>query len=294
MIPVLVGVSLITFTLMHLVPGGPWDKDKNFGAEVVANLNRRYGLDLPVWMQYLRFLGNALRGDLGVSFAYQDRSVTDIIMGGLPTTATLGGLALLFALVVGIGLGISAALRQNSMIDYVCVFFATIGASVPSFVIGILLVITFSVKFHLLPTKGWGAPEQMIMPVLALGALPASYLARITRASMLEITRQDFIRTARAKGLSPAAVVLGHMVKNMLIPVITVAGPLAAFLITGSFIIETLFSIPGIGRLFVQGVFQRDYGLVMGTTLLYTVVVAVANLLVDLLYAVVDPRIRYS
>ena len=279
---------------MHAVPGGPWDREKALAPAVVENLNRRYGLDLPVWMQYLRFISNALRGDLGVSFVYQDRGITEILLQGLPVTAMLGGLALAFALVVGIPLGIAAALRQNSWVDYLCVFFATLGASAPSFVMGIILVYVLAVVLHLLPTRGWGTWEQALMPSIALGALPASYLARITRASMLEVMRQDFVRTAYAKGLSSFGVITGHMVKNMLIPVVTVIGPLAAALVTGSFIIESLFSIPGIGRLYVQGVFQRDYGLIMGTTLVYTVIVAVANLVVDLLYGVVDPRIRYE
>ncbi len=252
---------------MHAVPGGPWDREKALAPAVVENLNRRYGVDLPIWMQYLRFISNALRGDLGVSsFGYQDRGITEILLQGLPVTAMLGGLALAFALVVGIPLGIAAALRQNTWVDYLCVFFATLGASAPSFVMGIILVYVLAVVLHLLPTRGWGPWEQALMPSIALGALPASHFARITRASMLEVMRQDFVRTAYAKGLSSFGVITGHIVKNMLIPVVTVIGLLAAALVTGSFIIESLFSIPGIGRLYVQGVFQRHYALIIAIT----------------------------
>lgn len=292
-IPVLLAVSTITFFLMHLVPGGPWDREKPLAPQVVENLNRRYGLDKPLWRQYGEFLLNAARGDLGVSYTYQDESVTKLILRGLPITATLGLLALSMAIVFGLVLGIFGALRQNSPIDYFSVFFATIFASIPGFVLGILLIVTFSVMLRWLPTTGWGRPEQMIMPALALAALPAALFARISRASMLEVLSQDYIRTARAKGLAQRVIIYRHVLKNGLIPVITIIGPEAAFLITGSFIIENLFSIPGMGRLFVQGVFARDYGLIMGSVLFYTFVVALANLAVDLFYAVLDPRISY-
>jgi len=199
-----------------------------------------------------------------------------------------------FALAFGLSLGILAALRQNSLIDYGSVAFATFGASVPNFVIGIILVVVLAVRLRWLPTGGWGSAEQAVMPVLALGALPAAYLARVTRASILEALRQEYVRTAWAKGLPEQVIILRHVLRNALIPVLTLAGPIAVNLVTGSFIVETIFSIPGIGRLFVQGVFQRDYGLIMGTVLFYAFLVALANLMVDLLYAVVDPRIRYS
>ncbi|MBI4496539.1 MAG: ABC transporter permease [Chloroflexi bacterium] len=294
LIPVLGFVSFITFSLMHLVPGGPWDRDKKLAPAVVEALNRRYGLDKPFHEQYLNFVANALQGDLGVSYTYQDRGVTEIIMQGFPTTATLGALALLISVLLGISLGTIAALRPNSWVDYLSIAFATLGAAAPSFVIGIVLVIVFSVWLHLLPTSGWGTPAKAVLPALALGAYPAAFLARLTRSSMLEVLSQDYIRTARAKGLAYQTMLIRHAVKNALIPVLTVAGPIAAFFATGSFVIENLFSIPGIGRLFVQGVFQRDYGLIMGTTLFYAFIVAIANLVVDVLYAFVDPRIRYQ
>ncbi|AGG06598.1 MULTISPECIES: ABC transporter permease [Dehalococcoides] len=291
---VLLAVSFITFSLMHLVPGGPWDREKELAPQIVENLNIKYGLDKPFYEQYINYVWNALHGDLGVSYKYQDRSVTEIIGTGLPITATLGVIAFILALVIGIPLGMAAALKQNSVIDYVAVVFSTVFASIPGFVLGILLVIIFSVWLHWLPTSGWGDWRQIIMPAFSLAALPAAYTARITRASMLEVVRQDYIRTARAKGLSERIILSRHTLRNALIPVVTVAGPELAFLIAGSFIIENIFSIPGVGRLFVQGVFARDYGLIMGTILFYAFAVAIINLIVDIMYGWIDPRIRYD
>lgn len=292
--PVLIFISLVTFALMHSVPGGPWDKDKKLPASVVENLNRKYGLDKPAWEQYVSFLTNAAQGDLGVSFSYQDRKVTDVIREGIPVTATLALAALIVAVFVGIPLGMAAALKQNTWVDYASLFFATAGASVPNFVLGIVMIIVFSVGLHLLPTGGWGTPDKMLMPALALGLYPAALLARITRASMIEALGQDYVRTAQAKGLADQVILSRHVFKNGLIPVVTVLGPAAANLIAGSFIIESVFAVPGIGRFFIQGIFARDYGLMMGMTLFYAVVIAIANLLVDLLYAFIDPRIRYQ
>jgi oligopeptide transport system permease protein len=291
---VLLFVSVITFALMHFIPGGPWDKEKALPPQVVENLNRKYGLDKPLPIQFLNYVGGLLRGDLGVSYSFQDRPVTDIIMQGLPKTATLGAVAFVIAVLVGIPFGMAAALRQNSAVDYVSVLFSTIFASIPGFVLGILLMILFSVSLHWLPTGGWGSFRQLIMPSLALAALPTALFARITRASTLEVMRQDYVRTARAKGLKERVVLTRHILRNSLIPVVTIAGPEFAILVSGSFIIENLFSIPGIGRLFVQGVFARDYGLIMGSILFYAFVVALINLVVDILYAGIDPRIRYD
>jgi oligopeptide transport system permease protein len=293
LIPVLLFVSLITFTLMHVTPGGPWDKEKPVSAQAVANLNARYNLDKPAWQQYLIYMGNALRGDLGPSYTYQDRSVTQIILQGLPTTASLGVLAALVALVIGVPLGVIAASRQNTRIDYTALAFGTVFASVPSFVLGFLLIIVFALSLHLVPTSGWGKPSQYVLPVLTLGLNQAALLTRITRASVLDVSRQDFMRTARAKGLREELLIRRHLLKNALIPVVTVMGPILAFLLVGSLIVETIFSVPGIGRLLVQGISQRDYSLIMGTTLLYAFVIAVLNLVVDVLYAFIDPRITY-
>jgi oligopeptide transport system permease protein len=293
LVPILLFVSLITFTLMHITPGGPWDKEKPVSAQIVANLNTRYNLDKPAWQQYVIYIANALRGDLGPSYTYQDRSVTQIIMQGLPNTASLGVLAALVAIVLGVPLGVTAAARQNTAVDYVALAFGTVFASVPSFVLGFLLIIVFALTLHLVPTSGWGTPAQYVLPVLTLGLNQAALLTRITRASVLDVSRQDFMRTARAKGLREELLIRRHLLKNALIPVVTVMGPVLAFLLVGSLIVETIFSVPGIGRLLVQGISQRDYSLIMGTTLLYAVVIAVLNLVVDVLYAFIDPRITY-
>jgi oligopeptide transport system permease protein len=295
MVPVLFFVALMTFSLMHAVPGGPFEREnRSLPPATIENLRRRYGLDRPLPEQFLRLLGNALRGDLGVSYQYQDRPVTQVLLQGLPRTATLGLIALAIALGVGIPLGTLAALRQNSWVDYLSLFLATLGASVPNFVVAIVLVIIFSVWLHQLPTGGWGTPKHLIMPALALAFGPTAYIARMTRASMLDAIRQDYVRTARAKGLHERTVISRHTLPNALIPVLTVVGPITANLLLGSFIIESIFSIPGIGREYVQSIGARDYGMIMGTTLFYAVVIAVANLIVDLLYGVVDPRIRYG
>jgi oligopeptide transport system permease protein len=294
LIVVLLVVSFITFSLMHLVPGGPWDKEKTLAPQVVEALNKKYGLDKPFFVQFGNYLVNLLHGDLGVSYSRQDRSVTSILLTGLPKTATLGVIAFILAIIIGIPFGMAAALKQNSAIDYISVLFSTIFASIPGFVLGILLIIIFSVTLHWLPTGGWGGIRQIIMPAFALATLPAAFIARITRASTLEVLHQDYIRTAQAMGLKQRVILVRHVLRNALIPVTTVAGPELAFLISGSFIIENLFSIPGIGRLFVNGVFARDYGLIMGSILFYAFAVAGINLVVDLLYAVIDPRIRYD
>ena len=291
---ILLVVSFITFSLMHLVPGGPWDRDKPLDPKVVAALNIKYGLDKPFFVQYGNFLLGLLHGDLGISYSFQDRSVTQILMQGLPKTATLGTVAFILALLIGIPFGMAAALRQNSWVDYACVMFSTIFASIPGFVFGIVLMIVFSVILHWLPTSGWGTPSQVVMPAVALAALPGAFIARITRASTLETMRQDYVRTARSKGLLERVVLIRHILRNALIPVVTVAGPEFAALVTGSVIVETIFSIPGIGRLFVQGVFARDYGLIMGSILFYAFVISIANLVVDILYGMIDPRIRYD
>jgi oligopeptide transport system permease protein len=293
LVPVLLFVAAITFALMHSVPGGPWDRDKPLPPSAVEQLNRKYGLDQPLWEQFGRYLLGLLHGDLGVSYRQSDRPVTEVIGGGIKVSATLGGLAMLLSAVIGVPLGIVAALRRNRALDYLSVSLATLGASTPNFVLGIILIVIFASTFHLLPTIGWGSWKQAIMPVLALSALPTAFLARITRASTLEVLNQDYVRTAWAKGLPARAVVLRHVARNALIPVLTLAGPLAAALVTGSFIIESQFAIPGVGRAFVTAIFGRDYGVIMGVTLFYGVVVATANLAVDLAYAAADPRIRY-
>ena len=293
-VPVLVAVAVITFVLMHQVPGGPWDRSKRLPPQALENVNQSYGLDRPLWQQFGSYALGLAQGDLGVSFRSNNRPVSDVLGDGIRISATLGLLALVLSATAGVALGVVAALRRNSALDFASVAFATAGASVPSFILGMLLLVLFTGYLHWLPSGGWGSPQQAVMPVLALSAWPTAYIARVTRASVLDVLHQDYVRTARAKGLQERVVVLRHMLRNALIPVLTVIGPVAAMLVTGSFIIEQLFAIPGIGRAFVTSIGARDYGVIMGTTLLYTFVIVIANLLVDLLYAIVDPRIRYQ
>lgn len=293
-VPVLVAVAVITFILMHQVPGGPWDRSKRLPPQALENVNRSYGLDRPLWEQFGRYALGLAQGDLGVSFRSNNRPVSDVLGDGIRISATLGLLALVLSTTAGVALGVAAALRRNSALDFASVAFATAGASVPSFIFGMLLLVLFTGYLHWLPSGGWGSPQQAVMPVLALSAWPTAYIARVTRASVLDVLHQDYVRTARAKGLQEHVVVLRHMLRNALIPVLTVIGPVAAMLVTGSFIIEQLFAIPGIGRAFVTSIGARDYGVIMGITLFYTLVIVIANLLVDLLYAVIDPRIRYQ
>jgi oligopeptide transport system permease protein len=293
LIPVLLFVSLITFTLMHSTPGGPWDREKALAPQVVANLNAKYNLDKPAWQQYLMYMGGVLRGDLGPSYSYQDRSVTQIILSGLPHTASLGALAALVAVLIGVPLGVIAAMRQNTVVDHTALAFGTIFASVPTFVLGFVLIIVFALTLHLVPTSGWGRPQQYVLPVLTLGLNQAALLTRITRASVLDVSRQDFMRTARAKGLREALLIRRHLLKNAMIPVVTVLGPILAFLIVGSLVVENIFSVPGVGRLLIQGISQRDYSLIMGATLMYAFVIAAVNLIVDIVYGFLDPRITY-
>jgi len=290
--PTLLLVSLATFGLMHLVPGGPWDSEKTLPPAVIDNLNRRYGLDRPLWEQYLEFVGGALRGDLGVSFIRQDQPVTELIRSAWAPSVLVGGLALAVSLALGVTLGTLAALHRGSAVDQAAVVAATLGASTPNFVFGILLVLALSSGLRLLPTAGWGEPQHLVLPVATLAALPTAYFARIARAAVLDVLHQDHVRTARAKGLSAPVVNRRHVLRNALIPLLTVAGPVSAHLVAGSFVVESLYAVPGLGRLFVQSVLARDYGLIMGLTLLFALVITIANLLVDLLYTAADPRVR--
>ena len=293
-IPVLFVVSVLTFALMHAVPGGPWARDKALPAPTVQRLNEKYGLDDPVHIQYIRWAGDLVQGNLGPSYKYQDRSVNDIVSDGIWVTIHLGLMAFLLAVFVGIPLGIIAALGHNRWPDYLSTGVSIIGIAMPSFVLALLLVVFFGVTLRLLPTSGWKGPEYWILPSVALAGFPIAVVARYTRASMLEVTRKDYIRTAHSKGVAGRAVVSRHMIRNALIPVVTILGPVLAFLVTGSFIIESIFGIPGIGRYFITSISQKDYGVLMAMTMLYAFAVAFLNLVVDVLYAYIDPRIRYS
>ena len=303
MIPVVFFVIVITFILMHSAAGSPWDKSggRQLSQVIVDNLNKKYGLDKPVFQQFLLYIWNVLHFDFGLSYQYQGKSVVELIGGGWPYTATIGVLAFALIVPIGVGLGVLAALRQNTRVDYATVGFATFSASFPNFVIGSLMIVFFSVLLYkwtggqfFLPAGGWGVDDHLIMPSVTLALLPIAYTARLTRASTLETIRQDYIRTAWAKGLSERLVVIRHVLKNSLIPVVTTLGPTFAFLVTGSVIVETVFSIPGIGRAFVVAVTSRDYPMILGTTVLFSVIIAAANLVVDVLYVFIDPRVRLT
>jgi len=303
MVPILFFVILITFTLMHLAPGSPWDKNggRQLSDTVVKNLDIRYGLDKPVTTQFFLYVWNVTHFDFGLSYQYQGKTVSDLLLESWPYTATIGVLAFLLIIPVGVGLGVLAALRQNTRVDYITMGFATVAASFPNFVIGALMVVAFSVLAYkatggnfYLPAAGFAVDDSLIMPVVTLALLPIAYTARLTRASTLETIRQDFVRTAWAKGLPERLVVIRHVLKNSLIPVVTTLGPTFAFLVTGSVIVETVFAIPGIGRAFVTAIESRDYPMILGTTVLFSLVVAVANLVVDVAYVFIDPRVRLT
>jgi len=293
-IPVLFTVSVLTFVLMHSVPGGPWDRDKALPVAVVTRLNAEYGLDKPLVEQYVQWAGGFLQGDLGPSYRFQDRRVNDIVGDGLMTTIQLGIMAFILAVLVGIPLGIFAALGHNRWPDYFSTSVSIIGISTPSFVLAILLVVFFGVQLGWFPTGGWKGPNYWVLPTIALAGFPIAVIARYTRASMLEVTRKDYIRTAQSKGLRDGAVVSRHMIRNALIPVVTILGPTLAFLVTGSFIVERIFSVPGVGQFYITAISTRDYSLLMAMTMLYAFAVAFLNVVVDVLYAYIDPRIRYS
>jgi oligopeptide transport system permease protein len=294
LIPVLFVVSVITFSMMKSVPGGPWAGEKNLPPGIKEQLEKNYNIDKPVFNQYVDWVMGMITLDFGPSYQYRDRSVNDIIEDGWPETIQLGTMAFLLVILVGLPLGIFAALGHNRWPDYLAMGVSMIGIATPSFVLAILLIIIFSVGLDWLPSRGWKGPDTWVLPVLSLAGYQIAQVARYTRASMLEVTRKDYVRTAHSKGVRTTAVVLRHMIRNALIPVVTILGPIFAFLVTGSFIIENFFGIPGVGRLYVIAIGFRDYSMIMATTMLYAFSVAVLNLVVDVLYAYIDPRIRYS
>jgi oligopeptide transport system permease protein len=285
-------VATLTFLLLRLAPGGPFDSDRKLPPEVIANLEAKYHLDEPVWQQYLRYLAGIAQGDFGPSYKYLDRGVTEIIADTLPTSALLGALAVLFALFVSFPTGLLAAYYRNSIIDRFCMFLATLGISLPNFILGALLIWAIALKFGWLYAARWDQWSSAILPMITLGAAPAAYLAALLRSTLIDTFGEDFVRTARAKGLRESTVVVKHALCHSLIPVLTVMGPLAAALLTGSFVVEFVFAIPGMGRFFITAVTDRDYPLIMAVTLVYTAILVSANFLVDVLYGYVDPRIR--
>ncbi len=295
MIPVLFFISVITFALAHAVPGGPFDREKPLPPEIIANLEKYYGLDKPIWRQYVDYIGGIVtRFDFGPVYSSRSRRVNDIFADHLPVSAQLGVVSLLIALGIGVPLGIIAALKQNTIWDYLGVAVAIFGVSVPGIVLGPLLILIFALTLGWLPVAGWGTPAKMVMPALALGTAASARIARLTRASMLQVIHEDYIRTARAKGLSERVVMIRHALKNAFIPVATILGPMFAYLVTGTFVIEQIFAIPGMGKYFITSVTNRDYPVVMGTILLYAFFLVLANLAVDVTYAFLDPRIRYT
>jgi ABC-type dipeptide/oligopeptide/nickel transport system permease component len=295
LIPTLFVVALITFTLAHAAPGSPFDKNPNrpLPQSAIDRLERFFGVDKPLHEQFILYISNAARFDFGHSVV-RDRTVGDIISQELPVSAQLGVQALLLALAVSLPLGVISALKQNSPADYASMLIATVGTTIPGFVVAIFFIYFFGVTLHWIPIVGWGTPKHMILPtfILSLGAM--AFLTRITRASMLEAIHQDYVRTARSKGLREQVVIVGHTMKNAMIPVASIVGPATAGLITGSFIIETLFNVPGIGREFVLSINRRDYPVIMGVFLLYAFFISVANLTVDLVYGILDPRIKMA
>ncbi len=293
-IPVLLIIATITFFIIRIVPGGPFDSEKALPPEILETINKKYHFDEPLYMQYLRYIKDLAHLDLGPSFKYANRSVNEIIMQSFPVSFELGFWALLFASIFGIIAGILSSLRHNSRVDYFFMGLATLGISLPSFVLGPLLVLIFALHFNILPVAGWSSIPHMIMPVITLGAMYTAYIARLTRGGMLEIVNQDFIRTARAKGLKERTIVLRHTLKGGLLPVVTFLGPAFAGIVTGSLVVETIFNVPGLGRYFIQSALNRDYTMVMGTVLFYAVILIFMNLVVDIVYTLLDPRVKYE
>ncbi len=295
-IPVILLVILMTFLLMRQIEGNPFrTSERAIPASIQANLEAKFGLDDPWWKQYVRYVKGVATFDLGPSLVLRNRDVNDIVREHFPPSLELGALAMLFALVFGIPLGLLAALRANKWPDYTAMFVANVGFAVPSFLIATLLIYFFAVRWgdiFDIPTSGWTTWQSKILPTIALGLGPMAYFARLTRGSVLETLQQDYIRTARAKGLRRRRVGVVHTLRNSLIPVVTAAGPILGFLITGSFVIEQIFAIPGIGRYYVTAVTGRDYSVVMGLTVLLAMIVIVANMVVDILYGILDPRTR--
>ena len=293
-IPLLFFILLGSFFFMRMAKGGPFDDERELPPQIEANLRAKYNLDQPTHIQFLHYMKGLARGDLGPSFKYQARSVNEIIAQGLPVSFALGGSALVFALLIGIPVGVVGALRHNQPTDYLLMSVALLGISIPNFVLGPILIMIFSFSLGWLPAGGWGTVQQLILPALTLGAIRAAYVARLARAGMLEVIRQDFIRTARAKGLSERVVVGKHALRLAILPVLSYLGPATASILVGSVVVEKIFNIPGMGTFFVNSALNRDYTLAMGTVLLYSGLLITLNLLVDIMYAVIDPRVELS
>lgn len=292
-IPVLLAVISMTFMLVHSAPGGPFSADKAVPAEVLAALEAQYNLDQPLWQQYVSYLGDVLKGDLGPSFKYPGRSVNELIASGLPTTAELGLYAMLVAVFIGVLAGVTASMRPNTLQDYVPMSAAMIGICMPSFLLGPLLVLVFGIHLEWLPVSGWGQiPGDKILPAITLGTGYAAYIARLSRGGMLEVLSQDYIRTARAKGLPELVIIGKHALRGGLVPVVAFLGPAFAGLLGGSFVVETIFQIPGLGRFYVQAAFNRDYTMILGSTVFFAALIILFNLLSDMLAIWLNPKLR--
>ena len=292
-VPVLIIVITATFFIVHAAPGGPFSADKAVPPEVIQALEAQYKLDQPVWRQYLSYLGDIARGDFGPSFKYPGRSVNELIMAGLPITAELAFYAMIIAILIGVLSGVGAAMRPNTLQDYVPMTLAMIGICMPSFLLGPLLVLVFGIQLELLPVSGWGdIPGDKILPSITLGTGYAAFIARLSRGGMLEILSQDYIRTARAKGLRETTVIIKHALRGGLIPVVAFLGPAFAGLLAGSFVVETIFQIPGIGRFYVQAAFNRDYTLILGMTIFLSTLIIIFNLISDLISIWLNPKLR--
>lgn len=291
-IPVLWIVASCTFLLVRVVPGGPFDADKHLSPEIMANIKAKYHLDRPFIEQYGFYMARLVRGDLGVSYKYVNRTVNDILAESFPVSLQLGVAGLGLAVLFGVPLGTIAAIKRGTRWDYLAIFCTTAGISVPGFVVGALLIFVFGIHFKILPVALWETSRHVILPAITLSVSPAAYLARLTRASVLEVLEKDWVRTARTKGLAERETVLKHVLRNALVPVATVLGPLTAIVITGSFVVEYIYAIPGMGRFFITAVLNRDYDLIIGTTLIFAVLLIISNAVVDIVYQILDPRMQ--
>lgn len=284
----------ITFFLMHAIPGSPFSpaEEKRVPQAIIEAVNKKYGLTDPVHIQYFRYLKNIFKGDLGISFKQQDVSVNEIIKRGFPISARVGLAAIIVSILIGTTLGIISAIKRGHWMDMASMVIATIGISIPSFILAVFLMYLFCQVFKLLPSYGLSSWKHYVLPVAGLSFAPIAYIARLTRSSMLEVMRQDYIRTARSKGVAEFFVIMKHALINAIIPVVTYLGPLIAGLLTGSFVVERLFAIPGIGREYVTSIGDRDYALILGVTVFFGILVIIANLIVDILYGIIDPRVK--
>jgi oligopeptide transport system permease protein len=295
-LPTLFIVVTLSFYMMRLAPGGPFDQERPIPPEILRNIQEAYHLDEPLWRQYLRYLGGVVRGDFGPSYRTKDFTVNELLAEGAPASFTVGGLAVLLALALGLAAGITAALRQNSWIDYSVMSLAMVGIAIPSFVMAPMLILLFAVHLGWLPAGGWGngALPFLILPVVSLALPQVARVARLSRGAMIEQLHANYVRTARAKGLREQLVVLRHALPGAMLPVVSYLGPMTAALLTGSVVIETIFSIPGIGRYFVQSALNRDYTVVMGVVIVYAAMIILLNLAVDLVYGLLDPKVRHD